>query len=112
MQDVMKTIIKWTVVAGCVWFILYLACVLLGSFLPPDRAQIAAALGAATLDIGRGLGNFIRPVLQLGLIVFILLEAARVVGFSIGKKDVQNRVTFGFTAEKGNIQAIIAIIML
>jgi hypothetical protein len=110
--SIINYILRWTIFTGFMWFFVYATCMSLASLLPGNEAQLASTIGMSVFSLGSGLGNFIKPILQLGLVIFILLEAAKRLGFSVEERDKQNRFGFGFSVERGNIQAIIAIMIV
>jgi hypothetical protein len=77
----MKAIIGWTVFVGAVWLILYTSVQIV--LVTTQDQNIRSALGPVLENlgsIGHELAYFIRPILQLALILVIIIEAARKVG--------------------------------
>ncbi|MBZ9765526.1 hypothetical protein LB526_01965 [Mesorhizobium sp. CA6] len=63
-----------------------------------------------TLQIGYTIGHFLRPILQMALVVFILLTAAERIGFL--DEDSSWRLHLGSLSQGNNVQAFIAVAII
>jgi hypothetical protein len=105
----MRTIVGWSVVIGLLWFLAYVALQALAAAFPEQRGTIDPAI-AELHSIGFGLGDFIRPIFQLALVLIILVEAARRLGVFSDTTGIATGIrSFSQTA---SVQAIIAIIIV
>jgi len=105
----MKTILGWSVGVGMIWLALYVFFMLAASMFPDTRDALNPLL-SNLLSIGRELAYFVKPILQLALILVVIIEAARKIGFfHDGSVPVH---IFSSDFKSANIQGIIAIIIV
>jgi hypothetical protein len=105
----MRTIVGWSVVVGLLWFLAYVALQAFAAAFPEQRGAIDPAI-AELHSIGFGLGDFIRPIFQLALVLIILVEAARRLGVFSDTTGIATGIrSFSQTA---SVQAIIAMIIV
>jgi len=105
----MKAIIGWTVFVGVLWLTLYASVQITLVEFPDTRSALDPVLDNIS-SIGRELASFIRPILQLALILVIIIEAARKVGFfHEGGMPIN---IFSSDFRSANIQGVIAIIIV
>jgi hypothetical protein len=106
----MQSIIRWTVGLGVVWFVVYMG---LTAFISTpgvtQNAPLVASLAMEVQALGKSLGNFIAPILQLALVLVILIAAAERFGFTAERRDWAG---FAALSTANNVQAFIAVVIV
>jgi hypothetical protein len=99
----MRLIIGWSVAIGLLWAVSILA-IQSASLVNPELHL--DGLYATLLKIGDDLGLFIKPLLQLGILLYILIAAAERLGFQT------NAFTGALKEVPINVQAFIAVVII
>jgi hypothetical protein len=105
----MKLVFGWSVFVGLIWVLVFVGLQAVGALYPAQAGNVEHLLDIVT-QIGKALGDFVKPILQLALVLIILIEAAKRLGLI--SDDASLVGTYRSLAESASIQAVIAIIIV
>jgi hypothetical protein len=105
----MRMLVGWSVIVGLIWFLTFAALQVL-AVSSPDTARHLEPIMQLLEGIGVGLATFIKPLLQLAIVLLILLEAAKRLGFVSDQMTIS--VSTSSILQSKSIQAVIAIIIV